>query len=86
MTQLTQAALAGDFARARALQRQYLPLIEINFIESNPIPVKWALAQMGLLDPIFRLPMCPPSAANQEKISKVLEQVGLMASRSVHAV
>ncbi len=86
MTQLTQAALAGDLVRARALQRQYLPLIEVNFVESNPIPVKWALAQMGLLEPVWRLPMCAPSAASQEKISKVLEQVGLMASRRVHAV
>jgi len=85
MTQLTQAALAGDFVRARAVQRQYLPLIEINFIEANPIPVKWAMAQMGLLEPVFRLPMCLPSPASQEKISKVLEQAGLMSGRSVHA-
>jgi len=85
MTQLTQAALAGDFARARALQRQYLPLIESNFVESNPIPVKWAMAHMGLLEPVWRLPMCPPSEANQAKIAKVLEKAGLMSSRSVHA-
>jgi len=85
MTQLTQAALVGDFARARALQRQYLPLIESNFIESNPIPIKWAMAHMGLLEPVWRLPMCPPSQANQEKIVKVLEQARLMSSRSVHA-
>ena len=85
MTELTQAALAGDFARARALQREYLPLIEINFVESNPIPVKWAMAHMGLLEPVWRLPMCPPSLPSQEKISKVLDQVGLMASRNVHA-
>jgi 4-hydroxy-tetrahydrodipicolinate synthase len=85
MTQLTQAALAGDFAAARALQRRYLPLIESNFVESNPIPIKWAMAHMGLLEPVWRLPMCPPSQANQEKLSKVLEQAGLMAGRSVHA-
>jgi 4-hydroxy-tetrahydrodipicolinate synthase len=85
MTQLTQSALAGDYVRARALQRQYLPLIESNFVESNPIPVKWAMAHMGLLEPVWRLPMCAPSQANQEKIAKVLEQAGLMASRSVHA-
>jgi 4-hydroxy-tetrahydrodipicolinate synthase len=85
MTQLTQAALAGDFARARVLQRQYLPLIESNFVESNPIPVKWAMAHMGLLEPVWRLPMCPPSEANQEKIAKVLAQAGLMSRRSVHA-
>jgi len=85
MTELTQSALGGDFVRARALQRQYLPLIEINFVESNPIPVKWSMAHMGLLEPVWRLPMCPPSKANQEKISKVMEQVGLLAGRGVHA-
>jgi 4-hydroxy-tetrahydrodipicolinate synthase len=85
MTELTQAAMAGDFARARALQRLYLPLIESNFVESNPIPVKWSMAHMGLLEPVWRLPMCPPSQASQEKLSKVLEQAGLMSGRSVHA-
>lgn len=85
MTQLTQSALSGDLAGARAWQRKYLPLMEVNFIESSPIPVKWSMGHLGLLEPVFRLPMCPPSAANQEKIAKVLEQVGLMAGRSMHA-
>ena len=78
MTRLTQAALAGDFAKARAIQRQYLPLMEINFVESNPIPVKAAMAAMGLLEPVWRLPMCPPSSQNQEKIEAVLESCGLL--------
>lgn len=86
MTQLAQLALANDFAGARALQREYLPLMEINFVESNPIPVKAAMALMGLLQPEYRLPMCPPSAANRAKIEKVLEGLGLLADRSVHAV
>ena len=60
MTQLAQLCLAGDFAGARKLQRKYLPLMEINFVESNPIPVKAAMALMGLLEPVYRLPMCPP--------------------------
>src|SRR5579885_319050 len=72
MTRLTQAALAGDFAKARAIQRQYLPLMEINFVESNPIPVKAAMAAMGLLEPVWRLPMCPPSPQNLQKIEAVL--------------
>ncbi len=85
MTALTQRALAGDFAGAREIQRKYLPLIEMNGIETNPIPVKAAMALMGLLEPVWRLPMCPPSAASQSKIESVLETLGLLANRSVHA-
>jgi 4-hydroxy-tetrahydrodipicolinate synthase len=85
MTQLAQAALSGDFDTARKLQREYLPLMEINFVESNPIPVKAAMAMMGLLEPVWRLPMVPPSQANHAKIEKVLETLGLLADRSVHA-
>ncbi len=77
MTQLAQAALRGDYDGARAIQRRFLPLMNINFVESNPIPVKAAMAMMGLLEPVYRLPMCPPSDANRSKIEKVLESVGL---------
>jgi 4-hydroxy-tetrahydrodipicolinate synthase len=85
MTALTQHALANNFAAARELQRKYLPLMEVNFVEANPIPVKAAMALMGLLEPVWRLPMCPPSAASEAKIEKVLEPLGLLAGRSVHA-
>ncbi len=85
MTALTQFALANQFAAARDLQRKYLHLMEVNFVESNPIPVKAAMVLMGLLEPVWRLPMCPPSAANQAKIEKVLDALGLLADRSVHA-
>jgi len=78
MTALTQAALAGEFARARALQKQWLPLMEVNFVESNPIPVKTAMAMMGLLEPVFRLPMCAPSPQNAAKIEAVLEACALL--------
>jgi len=83
MTQLAQLCLAGDLANARKLQRKYLPLMEINFIESNPIPVKAAMALMGLLDPVYRLPMCPPKPENLARIEKVLEPLGLLADRRV---
>ena len=86
ITAMVQRALANDFASARALQRRYFPLMEVNFVESNPIPVKAAMALMGLLEPIWRLPLCPPNPANQAKIEKVLETLGLLANRSVHAV
>lgn len=85
MTDLTQRALANDFAGAREILRKYLPLIETNGIETNPIPVKAGMALMGLLEPVWRLPMCPPSPANQNRIEAVLESVGLLAGRSVHA-
>ena len=85
MTQLVAAALGGDFARARDLQRKYLPLMEVNFVESNPIPVKAAMAMMGLLEPVWRLPMVPPSESNRGKIEHVLETLGLLAGHTVHA-
>ena len=78
MAQLAQHCLAGDFTAARGIQARFLPLMNINFIESNPIPVKAAMALMGLLEPVWRLPMVPPSAANLAKIEKVLESVGLL--------
>ena len=84
-TALIQRALANDFAGARQLQRQYLPLMEVNFVESNPIPVKAAMARMGLLEAVWRLPMVGPSAASQQKIDAVLESLGLLADRSRHA-
>jgi len=77
MTQLAQAALKGDYDTARAIQRRFLPLMNVNFVESNPIPVKAAMAHLGLLDLVYRLPMCPPTDASRAKIEKVLESVGL---------
>ncbi|HLJ45081.1 MAG TPA: 4-hydroxy-tetrahydrodipicolinate synthase [Bryobacteraceae bacterium] len=85
MTQLTRAALDGDFVRARAMQKKYLPLMEMNFYESSPGPVKAAMAMMGLLEPVWRLPMVPPSAANHARIEQVLESLGLLAGHTVHA-
>lgn len=85
-SKLTRLVLAGDFAGARALQRQWFPLMEVNFCEVNPGPVKAAMGMMGLLDPVFRLPMVPPSDANRTKIEAVLESSGLLAAaRSSHA-
>jgi 4-hydroxy-tetrahydrodipicolinate synthase len=85
MTRLAQLAMAGDFAGARALQRQWLPLMDVNFVESNPIPVKAAMAMMGLCEPVWRLPMCAPSAQSHAKIEAVLKAVGLLSTRSTHA-
>jgi 4-hydroxy-tetrahydrodipicolinate synthase len=82
MTRLTQAAMVGDYEKARALQRKWFPLMEVNFIESNPIPVKYSLSVLGLLEPAFRLPMCMPSAQNQAKIDAVLKSTGLLQAVS----
>jgi 4-hydroxy-tetrahydrodipicolinate synthase len=83
MTQLAQACLRGDFETARRVQARYLPLMNINFVESNPIPVKAAMGLMGLLDPVYRLPMTPPSSANLARIAKVLEAAGLLRRASL---
>ncbi len=83
MTRLARACLDNDFAAARQLQRKYLPLMEVNFIESNPIPVKAAMALMGLLEPVWRLPLVPPKPESLEKIRAVLQSLGLLAG--VHA-
>ncbi len=81
MTELTRACLENNFEQARHLQRAYLPLMEINFVESNPIPVKTAMGLMGLLDPVFRLPMVPPKAESLTRIEKVLADAGLLPGR-----
>ncbi len=78
MTQLTRLALQGDFAGARTIHRRYHLLMEVNFLESNPIPVKAALAEMGLLEPVWRLPLVPPKAENRARIRAVLESLGLV--------
>jgi 4-hydroxy-tetrahydrodipicolinate synthase len=83
MTELAHACLRGDFETARRVQARYLPLMNVNFVESNPIPVKAAMGLMGLLDPVYRLPMTPPSPANLARITKVLEAAGLLRRASL---
>ena len=84
-SEMVRRALANDFAGAREIQRRMFALMEVNFVESNPIPVKAAMALMGLLQPVWRLPMVPPSAANQTKIEAALRGLGVLAARSTHA-
>jgi len=84
MSELTSLANRNDFDGARKLQRNYFPLMQVNFIEANPIPVKWAMSVMGLLEPVYRLPMVEPSAANKQKIGQVLESAGLLAAAGAH--
>ena len=81
-TQLTQAALKGDFVRARQLQKKYQALMEINFIETSPGPVKFAMSRMGFCEPVWRLPMVAPAVQNQQKVEAVLESLGLLVGLS----
>jgi 4-hydroxy-tetrahydrodipicolinate synthase len=85
MAQLCRHGLRGEFDEARKIHRRYLPLMEINFIESNPIPVKAALGLMGLLEPVWRLPLVAPKAENLERIQNVLESLQLTERTSVAA-
>ncbi len=77
MTRMVELAEAGDFTGARRLHRELLPLMLVNFIESSPIPVKTAMALMGLVEEVFRLPLVPPRPASRERITQVLRDLGL---------
>jgi len=77
MSRMVELAERGDFAGARAVHQKIFPLLQVNFIESNPIPVKSAMASMGLLEEIYRLPMVPPRPASKQKIDAVLQALGL---------
>jgi 4-hydroxy-tetrahydrodipicolinate synthase len=75
LSQMVEAAEAGDFGKARRLHRQLLPFMQVNFIESNPVPIKSAMASLGLLEEIYRLPMVPPEPASKARIAAVLQSV-----------
>ena len=80
MVQMVEMAEKGDFAGARRLELWLLPLLQVNFIEANPIPVKAAMAAMGLIEEAYRLPLVSPSSASREKIMKVLTNLKLLGS------
>jgi 4-hydroxy-tetrahydrodipicolinate synthase len=83
MVKMVEAAERNDFAAARAIHARILPLMSINFVESNPQPVKYAMAAMGLLEETFRLPMVSPRAESKEKINAVLKDLGLLKAALV---
>ena len=80
MAQIVEMAEKDDFAGARRLHTWLLPLCQVNFVESNPIPVKAAMAAMGLLDEVYRLPLVPPSAAAREKVMRVLQNLKMLGA------
>ncbi len=85
MAAMVEAVEAGRGREARALHDNLLPLMSVNFVEANPIPVKAALARMGLLTERYRLPLVPPSQASRARIAAVLASMGLLAAESAGA-
>jgi 4-hydroxy-tetrahydrodipicolinate synthase len=83
MAQMVEAAERGDFAAARAIHARILPLMQINFIESSPGPVKAAMAAMGLLEEVYRLPLVPPGPDSKARILSVLNELRLANETSV---
>ena len=80
MAQIVEMAEKDDFAGARRLHTWLLPLCQVNFVESNPIPVKAAMAAMGLLEENYRLPLVPPSPAAREKVVRVLQNLKMLGA------
>jgi 4-hydroxy-tetrahydrodipicolinate synthase len=85
MVQMVEAAERGDYASARASHQRLLPLLLVNFVESNPGPVKFAMAAMGLCEDVYRLPMVPPRPAAKERILAVLSELGIHAEAMTRA-
>src|SRR3954468_10346514 len=83
MVQMVEAAERGDFAAARAVHNRILRLMQINFVEANPGPVKAAMAAMGLLEEAYRLPMCSPKAKAKQRIARVLKELDLLKAALV---
>src|SRR6266849_3355823 len=78
MSEMTCAALNNDWKKARAIHRKYLPLMQANFIESNPMPVKAVLAMMGRVEEVYRLPMVPMKRETRAKLEQIAAEVGLL--------
>jgi 4-hydroxy-tetrahydrodipicolinate synthase len=78
MAEMTRAALTGDWTTARRLHKKYLPLMQANFIESNPMPVKAVLAMMGMIEENYRLPMVRMKADPRAKLEKIATQCGVV--------
>jgi 4-hydroxy-tetrahydrodipicolinate synthase len=79
MARLVEACERGDYAAARVIHERLLPLLQANFIESNPIPVKAVMALAGLLEPVYRLPMVGPSSQTLQTLRRIALDLGLLA-------
>ena len=85
MAALTRAALENDWTAARTLNRKYLPLMQANFIESSPLPVKAVLAMMGKIEEVYRLPLVPMRRDTRSRLQKVATEVGLITKPAAPA-
>jgi 4-hydroxy-tetrahydrodipicolinate synthase len=85
MSRMTNFALEGKWDEARELHYRILPLMEINFIESSPGPVKAAMAMMGLLEENFRLPLVPVTEKSRSRVREVVSELGLLETKGVAA-
>jgi 4-hydroxy-tetrahydrodipicolinate synthase len=83
MAEMTRAALNNDWAAARTLHRKYLALMQANFIESNPLPVKAVLAMMGKIEEIYRLPLLPMKRDTRSRLQKIASDAGLPVRSAV---
>lgn len=79
--EMVHALLKSDLEQGRELHKRHYPLSKILFVETNPIPVKTALGMMGLIRPELRLPLCEMGAENQEKLKRVLADLGVLQSK-----
>jgi 4-hydroxy-tetrahydrodipicolinate synthase len=85
MAEMTRAALNNDWATARAIHRKYLALMQANFLESNPLPVKAVLAMMGKIEEVYRLPLLPMRRDTRSKLQKVATEAGLITKPAAPA-
>ena len=85
VAELTRLSVSGQLTAARELNRRLTPVFKAMFIESNPIPVKAALAMNGLIEEIYRLPMCPLGEANRRRLEAVLQEAGILSPVAVAA-
>lgn len=85
MAEMTRAALAGDWTTARKIHRKFLPLMQANFLESNPMPVKCVLAMMGRMEENYRLPMLPVKPETKTRLEKIAKEVGLLQPVGAHS-
>ena len=85
MSAMTRAALNNDWTTARSLHRKYLPLMQANFTESSPMPVKAVLAMMGRIEEVYRLPLVPMRRDTRSRLQKVAAEAGLIAKPAAAA-
>jgi Dihydrodipicolinate synthetase family len=83
MAEMTRAALNNDWAAARRIHRKFLPLMQANFLESNPLPVKAVLAMMGKIQEVYRLPLLPMKRDSRSRLQRIATEAGLVTRPAV---